>query len=245
MEASRSGTSHPSEYLVSTLGAFARLWYPEAPDPAGAAPVQVVADQTTDLGDIAEQIGTTVSGTVVDQRGRPVPNADVMPTMHAHDRSEYADQGAQSDTAGAYSIPNLPAGRWSLAIPFRARYVPTARTVMTTGLGVATVDFVLRAKRRTRLRALTIRRHRSTVRVSGRTNNHDLFLPAAVRVEFGTPAAPRARRLGVLFCRLGRCDGRFRLPAAAAGAPGALLAITVPGDRTRTTLTVTRPLGPG
>lgn len=235
----------PGEYLVATLGAFARLWYPEAPDPADAAPVQVVAGQTTDVGDIAEQIGTTVIGTVVNPQGRPVANAYVMATMRAPDGPGYADQGAQTNPSGAYSIPNVPAGRWSLTIPFRARYVPTARTVTTTGFGTVDVDFVLRAKRRTRLRALTIKRRGSTLRVSARTNNRDLLLPGAVRVLFGTPAAPRARRLGILFCRQGRCAGRFRLPAAAVGAAGATLAITLPGDRTRTTVTVTRALWPG
>jgi hypothetical protein len=235
----------PGGYLVATLGAFAPLWYPEAPDPAHAEPVQVLAGQTTAVGDIAEQPGTTVSGTVTNTRGRPVSNAYVEPIMRGSDGSEYVREGDQTDTTGSYVIPDVAAGRWSLSIPFRARYVPTSRVVTTTGFGSITVDFVLRAKRRTTLRALTVRRRGPTLRVSGRTDNLDLFLPGSVRLEFGPPTAPRSRRLGIMLCQRGRCHGRLRLPAAVRRAPDALIVITLPGDRTRTTETVTRSLSLG
>ena len=235
----------PGSYLIATLGMFAPLWYPEAPDPAHGEPVQVLAGQTTAVGDIAEQTGTTVTGTVTNLRGRPVSNAYIEPIMRGSDGSEYARQGAQTGTDGSYAIPGVAAGRWSLAIPFRARYVPVAKAVTTTGVGSLNVDFVLRAKRRTTLRPLTVRLRGSTLRVSGRTDDLDLFLPGTVRVEFGPPAARHRRPLGILLCRRGRCDGRFRLPAAVRCAPDALLLITLPGDRTKTTLTVARSLSSG
>lgn len=195
------------------------------------------------MGDITEQIGTTATGTVVDRRGRPVPDAYVEPTIDSSDGSEHVDRGAQTSTAGAYVIQNLPAGRWSLALPFRAGYVPAARSVAATGFGAVSVDLVLRAKRCTTLRTLAVRHRGAALRVSGHTDNQDLFLPGIVRVEFGSATAPRSRRLGILICRRGRCAGRFRLPRGSP--PSAHPAATPTPTPTRGSPSPCRAAGPG
>ncbi len=75
----------------------------------------------------------TISGTVTNKNGEPLPGANV--TL------EGTSMGAAADADGAYTIANVPLGTYTVTVAFIG-YTTATRSIMV-GVGTNTVDFAL------------------------------------------------------------------------------------------------------
>lgn len=131
-----------SEVVTQDDGEFALEWNPELSRLGGSTAALVARDVTHNLADIVEideqtdrldfklKPGVTLTGTVLNQEGKPLSNARILVALRASDRGASLGRVEQTTTGdnGTFEIKAIPAGR---------QYEVTA---MATGYGTSHIS---------------------------------------------------------------------------------------------------------
>lgn len=208
------------------------LWYPDAPDPSRAQPIQLSAGTTTRLATAEEGLGGTVTGIVRDWHGRAVADDMVQARAVALDGPNLPVRWGVTDETGHFVLPVLTPGTYNIvpvAVPHGNLRATGHATVSEGSTATADVTFG-RARQLTRLRALRITRHRRMLRLTGRISDPNR-VRGRVTLAFGPLAHRRTVRLATLRAAHRHFTARARLPKRYRRLPRPLIWIHVDGDR--------------
>lgn len=109
---SLEGLSENNFYVQARTKEYPEVWYPNTRDINTATAIAVSANQTIVNINFKLSEGGVITGKVLDQRGKPIPNVYVQVQSTTADPSYFYSGYAQTDHEGVYRILGIPEGSY-------------------------------------------------------------------------------------------------------------------------------------